>query len=40
MSRALRVGVMGEGMVAGEAGPVVMTEIRGASDVKAKRVLG
>jgi hypothetical protein len=31
---------MGERMVAGEAGPVVMTEIRGASNVKAKRELG
>jgi hypothetical protein len=40
MSHALRAGEMGERMFAGDAGPVMMTEIRGASDVKAKRELG
>jgi hypothetical protein len=30
MSHALRAGEMGERMFAGEAGPVMMTEIRGA----------
>lgn len=41
-ARALRCapGEMGERMLAGEAGPVMMTEIRGAFNAKAKRDLG
>jgi hypothetical protein len=37
MSHARRAGEMGERMFAGEAGPVMMAEIRGASNAKAKR---
>jgi hypothetical protein len=31
---------MGERLFAGEAGPVMMTEVRGASNAKADRELG
>ena len=40
MSHARGAGEIGERMFAGGARPVMMTEIRGASNAKAKRELG